>query len=165
MKLVVRVRVFYLALALMMAFAPVAILTPTYALYLMLGCVLLTTSATVVWQYWPVVNRATWVRIKYIDRVELLAFAIVLLFAGTAIREGYVTIWREFFPIEISRPDEFFYPLAFIRYTCIVASVTALIARDMIVDTQGSRMPGWPAAILSTLAGLALGTFMVYRQL
>lgn len=160
---ILRVRVVYLALFLLIAFVPVAWLTPPNQLYMMLGCILLTTSTAAVWQYWPVISQAICKRLQGIDKVELLAFGLILLFAGTAFREAYITVWREFFPLADRRPGEFFYPLAFIRYTCIVATIVTLTAKDWIIDNnQHATVPGWPAAIMSTFLGVVLGTFMVY---
>lgn len=161
--MLLRGRVFQVALLLALAFFPIAYFVPATKLYFMMGSVLLTTSITAVWQYWPVVKNALKVRLRSVDRVEVLTFGIILLFAGTAFREAYITFWREFLPLGLRRPDEYFYPLAFIRYTCIIASVLALCAKDMIIGPVGKRrMPGWPVAILSVAIGIAIGTFMIY---
>lgn len=163
MTLVLRWRVFQLAIFLILAFIPIALITPPTQLYFLMGSILLTTSVTAVWQYLPVVRTALHVRVKNVDRVEVLTFGILLLFAGTAFREAYITFWREFIPLGDRRPDQYFYPLAFVRYLCIVASILALCARDMITTPlDRSRMPGWPAAILSVVVGALVGTFMIY---
>lgn len=158
-------RVMYLAAILLLAFFPIAYFIPATPLYLVLGSILFTTSTAAVWQYWPVIKVALKVRFKNIDRVEFLSFGIILLFAGTAFREAYITFWREFIPLGDRRPDAYFYPLSFIRYTCILASVFTLCARDIIttpIDTR--KTPGWPVAILSVFIGFWIGTLLIYLR-
>lgn len=165
MKVLVKSRVIHVALLLLLLFVPMAVVLDPLALYLITGSVLMVTSVAAVFAYWPVIFYSLRAHVNDIDKTEILTFGIILLFAGTAFREGYITFWREFYPLSVTRNEEFYYPLAFIRYTCIIAAVMALCARDMVFEfTHPGRIPGWPTAILSTALGLAIGFGMVYLQ-
>jgi hypothetical protein len=163
MKLIVQSKVSYVAVSLLAAFIPIAVALTPRQLYLMTGSMLLTTSMAAVLAYLPVIRYTIQIRVAHIDRTDLLTFGIVLLFAGTAFREAYVTFWWGFFPPTPPRPDGYLYPLAFVRYTCVVASMMALSAREMVIGPSYlNSVPGWPYAIVSTALGILLGVFMIF---
>ena len=162
MKVVLQSKVAHLAIALLAFFVPMALLLDPLTLYLITGSVLFTTSVTAAAAYWPVVRYTLRTRAHYINKTDVLSIGIVLLFTSTAFREVYITFWREFFPLRSTRPDEYFYPLAFVRYMGIVAAVLSLCARRVIFGPSLFRkIPGWPSAILSVLVGIAIGTGMM----
>lgn len=157
-------KVVHLALALLAFFVPLAVMFKPYQLYMLTGSVLLCTSITAVFSYWPVVRYTMKVRVTYIDKTDALTLGIILLFSATAFREAYVTFWREFYPLEQQRPSDYFYPLSFARYVGCVAAIMSLCARHMdFGPARLRRLPGWPASILSILAGLILGAAMLLR--
>lgn len=165
MKFLMNSRVVYIAIILLLLFVPMAMVLDPLVLYLLTGSVLMVTSTVAVFMYWPVIHYALMAQVGDVDKTDILTFGIILLFAGTAFREGYITFWRELFPLFQLRPVEYFYPLSFIRYTCIVASIMALCARDMVFEHKyPGRLPGWPTAILSVVAGIAMGFTMIYLQ-
>lgn len=164
MKLLLKSKVLHLAIALLALFVPLMLVFTPLQLYLLIGSVLLCTSVTVIYAYLPVIRYTLRTNIRHIDKTEVLTIGILLLFTATALREFYVTFWREIFPLAAQRHEDYFYPLSFFRYVGVVASILALCARRMVLGpAQLRKVPGWPAAILSVGIGLAIGAVMILR--
>lgn len=163
MKLTQNSRVYLFGFGLVLAYIPMLFIFSPLQLYLLTGSILMTSSVACVAAYWTVIGASVKLRIRQLDRTDILTFGILLLFAGTAFREGYVTFWREFFPLSDFRPGLYFQPLSFIRYTCIVASMMALSARKSIIGpVYMTRVPGWPHMFISLTLGIMVGFGMIY---
>lgn len=163
-KLFLNSKVIHLALALLLLYIPFALFLSPMQLYLLSGSVLLSTSLTAIYAYWPVVRYTLKSDVSRIDKTEVLTMGIILLFLAVASREAYITFWREVFPVAPVRPEDYYYPLSFIRYMAAVAAVLTLCARRMVLGPPPLRkIPGWPATVLSVFAGLLIGTLMILR--
>lgn len=163
-KVLLNSKVIHLAMALLLLYIPFALLLSPTQLYLLSGSVLLSTSLTAIYAYWPVVRYTMKSDVSKIDKTEVLTMGIILLFLAVASREAYITFWREVFPISNPRPEDYYYPLSFIRYMSAVAAVLTLCARRMVFGpSKLHRVPGWPASVLSVFAGLIIGTLMILR--
>lgn len=163
-KIVMNSKVMHLAMVLLLLYIPFAVfLTPTQ-LYLLSGSVLLSTSLTAIYAYWPVVRYTMRTDVGRMDKTEVLTMGIILLFLAVASREAYITFWREVFPVSNPRPEDYYYPLSFIRYMGAVAAVLTLCARRMVFGPSVlNKIPGWPATVLSVFIGLVVGTLMILR--
>lgn len=148
-----------------MAFIPLALLFHPASLYVFLGSILFTTSIAVVIAYWDAFQLAIYKSIDIYRPVDYLTSAIILIFFFTGCREAYVTFYREFFPQGLGRSDDYYLPLAFVRYGAIMAGYAALAARSYIPTHSTFRqMVGWPRAILSLVLGSAIGFFLVWMH-
>lgn len=164
MKVVMNSKVIHLVMVLLLLYIPFALFLSPTQLYLLSGSVLLSTSLTAIYAYWPVVRYTMKMDVKRIDKTEVLTMGILLLFLAVASRELYITFWREVFPIANPRPEDYYYPLSFIRYMGAVAAVLTLCARRMTFGPSAlQRIPGWPATVLSVFVGLVVGTLMIMR--
>lgn len=147
----------------LVAFFPFVFLFDVSKLYVMLGAVLFTVSISVIHAYWPPLVIALRQSITQLNFVDYLTMGIVLIFAFTAMREGYVTYTQIFDPMPTPRPDDFYIPLAFTRYGATVAAYMALAARHFLMGPRFMyRVPGWPRAVLSMASGVALGIILIY---
>lgn len=156
-------KLLHVALVMLIAFFPVALVFDPTQLYVLLGGILFATSISVVHAYWPPLKIALRQSITNLNFVDYLTMGIVLIFAFTGVREGYVTYNQVFNPLNITRPTDFYMPLAFTRYGGIVAAYMALAARHFLMGPRFlNRVPGWPRAVISTTLGVVLGSVLVY---
>jgi len=161
--LAIKSKLLHVALVLLLAFIPVVLLVNPAYLYILLGSVLFTTSVSVVHAYWPPLRLALTMTVDELSMVDYLTMGIILIFAFTSVREGYITYNQIFNPIPFSRPPSFFVPLAFTRYGAIVSAYMALAARHFFLGPRFmNNIPGWPRAVLSAVLGILLGTFLIY---
>lgn len=161
--LAMKSKLLHVALVLLLAFIPVVILVNPSYLYILLGSVLFTTSVSVVHAYWPPLRLALNMSVNELSMVDYLTMGIILIFAFTSVREGYITYYQIFNPFPISRPDTYYVPLAFTRYGAIVSAYMALAARHFFLGPHFmNHIPGWPRAILSLLVGVVMGLVLMY---
>jgi hypothetical protein len=161
--LLLQSKLLHVALWLLAAFIPLAVFFGPVNLYIFVGSLLFTTSIAVVIVYWPALMLAFDLTVEEIRLVDILTMSIVITFFTIAVREGYVTLWREFFPLPgAGRPDEFYLPLAFTRYTALSGGLLALAA--MNTERGNSFMynlPGWPRAVLAVAVGSIMGAVLI----
>lgn len=156
-------KLLHVAVWLLVAFIPIALFFGPVNLYLFLGSLLFTTSVAVVIVYWPVLMLSFELTINKVTLTDILTMSIVITYLTIGAREGYVTVYREFFPLPGSgRPDEFYLPLAFLRYTALAAGLLALAAMNREKgETLLYRLPGWPRAVLAVATGSVLGAILI----
>lgn len=156
-------KLLHVAVALLVIFFPITYLFNATQLYILLGAILFTVSVSVVHAYWPPLKIALNQSVSNLTFVDYLTMGIVLIFAFTSIREGYVTYMQVFHPLRVTRSEDFYVPLAFSRYGAIVAAYMALAARHFLMGPRFlNRVPGWPRAVISVLTGSVLGTILLY---
>lgn len=161
--LAMRSKLLHVALIMLAVFFPVVFVIDAEKLYILLGAMLVTVSVSVVHAYWPPLKIALDQSIGKLNFVDYLTMGIVLIFAFTGVREAYVTYSQMFNPAAISRSSEFYIPLAFSRYGAIVAGYMSLAARHYLMGPRFLyRVPGWPRAVLSMIAGLVLGVGLLF---
>src|SRR6478736_3457341 len=160
--LAIKSKLLHVAVLMLLAFFPLVFLFNPTQLYIVLGSVLFATSVSVVHAYWPPLKLALDQSIEELNFVDYLTMGIVLIFAFTSVREGYVTYAQVFNPLAVVRPDEFYIPLAFTRYGAIVSAYMALAARHFFMGPRFmQRVPGWPRAVLSLMVGAILGVGLI----
>lgn len=150
-------KMLHVVAVLLLAFVPLAISFNPVDLYVFIGSVLFAVSIAVVHAYWPSLMLAAKLSIYDMEPVDWLTFAIVAGFLFIGAREAYVTFYREFFPVGVGRSDDYYLPLAFVRYGAICAGFAALAA-----ISKKHRLPGWPRAITAMALGASLGLVLVH---
>lgn len=149
-------KMLHVVAVLLLAFVPLAISFNPVDLYVFIGSVLFAVSVAVVHAYWPSFMLAVNQTMHDMEPVDWLTLAIVAGFLFIGAREAYITFYREFFPAGVGRPDDYYLPLAFVRYGAICAGFAALAA-----ISKKHRLPGWPRAITAMTLGAALGLVLV----
>lgn len=161
--LAIKSKLLHVALVLLLAFIPVVLLIDATHLYILLGAVLFTTSVSVVHAYWPSLKIALDLSVDDLNMVDYLTMGIMLIFMFTSVREGYITYNQVFNPLSVTRPSDYFVPLAFARYGAIVAAYMALAARHFFLGPRFlNKLPGWPRAVISLMIGVVAGSALVY---
>src|SRR6478736_1658328 len=161
--LAIKSKLLHVAVLMLLAFFPLVFLFNPTQLYIVLGSVLFATSVSVVHAYWPPLKLALDQSIEELNFVDYLTMGIVLIFAFTSVREGYVTYAQVFNPLPLTRTADYFVPLAFRRYGAIVSAYMALAARHFFLGPRFMyNVPGWPRAVISLAIGIVFGSVLCY---
>lgn len=161
--LLLKSKLLHVAIMLLVAFIPLSMFFGPVNLYLFVGSLLVTVSIAVVFAYWPLLRLAFDLTVEDIKLVDILTLAIVITFFAVGVREAYVTLWREFFPLPGGgRPPEFYLPLAFTQYAAVAGGLLALAALNVEKGTTIMyNLPGWPRAVLAMAAGSVIGGILI----
>lgn len=164
MKRIARSKVLYLTLLFPLSFLPALFMNPI-TVYLFVGSILFTTSIAVMVAYWPSYLYALTTSEAKVDYVDVLSMGIMIVFGAMACREGYVTIYREFFPPPVwNRSANYYLPLSFFRFMAVWGALLHLSARKaMLGPSMMRRVPGWPSAIFSIGAGVLIAIYLLSR--
>lgn len=157
-------KVLHAAVFLQLAFFPVVAMTDPISLYVMVGAISFVSSVSVVHAYWPALRHSVSRSISDLDKADILSMAIILAFFSIAARELYSTFYVGLVRTEdtASVSDDYFLPLAFFRYTAVVAALMALSSRnDVIGPPIMRRVPGWPRALVSLGIGVIVGIILL----